>query len=100
MVVLPDHWHSLWTLPPGDHGYARRIRLIKARFTSGLVRDGVNIAKDERGEYQLWQKNSGSTPFETIVTLNHMSTMCTSIRSSMRTLRGPSIGRIRPSIDM
>jgi putative transposase len=34
MVVLPDHWHSLWTLPPGDHGYARRIRLIKARFTS------------------------------------------------------------------
>jgi putative transposase len=56
MVVLPDHWHSVWTLPPGDAGYARRIRLIKARFTRYLVRDGVNIAKDERGEYQLWQR--------------------------------------------
>ena len=56
MAVLPDHWHSVWTLPQGDAGYARRIRPIKARFTSCLVRDGVNIAKDERGEYQLWQK--------------------------------------------
>ena len=56
MVVLSDHWHAVWTLPPGDVGYARRIRLIKERFTRYLVRDGVNIAQDERGEYQLWQR--------------------------------------------
>jgi len=56
MVVLPDHWHSVWTLPPGDAEYTRRIRLIKARFTRHLVRNGVKITKDQRGEYQLWQK--------------------------------------------
>jgi putative transposase len=56
MVVLPDHWHSVWTLPSDDAAYARRIRLIKARFTRHLVRVGVQIAKDERGEYRLWQR--------------------------------------------
>lgn len=32
MVVLPDHWHAVWTMPPDDSGYAHRLRLIKARF--------------------------------------------------------------------
>jgi len=56
MVVLPDHWHSVWTLSPGDASYARRIRLIKSRFTRHLVRNDVKIAKDQRGEYLLWQR--------------------------------------------
>ena len=56
MVVLPDHWHAVWTLPAGDAAYARRIRLIKARFTRSLVRTGEKIEKDRRGEYRLWQK--------------------------------------------
>ncbi len=56
MVILPDHWHAVWTLPPNDAGYARRIRLIKARFTRQLVRAGVAIAKDQRGEHRLWQQ--------------------------------------------
>ena len=42
MVVLPDHWHAVWTMPPDDLGYARRLRLIKARFTKHLLREGVN----------------------------------------------------------
>jgi putative transposase len=56
MVVLPDHWHAVWTLPPNDAGYSRRIQLIKAKFTSHLLRMGENIEKDARGEYRLWQK--------------------------------------------
>ena len=56
MVVLPDHWHAVWTLPPGDAAYTRRIRLIKARFTRHLLRAGIHITKDARGEQQLWQK--------------------------------------------
>ena len=56
MVVLPDHWHAVWTLPPDDFAYARRIRLIKARFSQHLVRHGVRIDKNERGEYRLWQR--------------------------------------------
>ena len=56
MTVLPDHWHAVWTLPTDDAGYARRIQLIKARLTKHLLREGVNITKDARGEYRLWQK--------------------------------------------
>ena len=56
MVVLPDHWHAVWTMPPDDLGYARRIRLIKARFPKHLLREGVDIDKDEHGEYKLWQR--------------------------------------------
>ena len=56
MVILPDHWHAVWTLPPGDTAYTRRIRLIKARFTRYLVQAGETIEKDRRGEYHLWQQ--------------------------------------------
>jgi putative transposase len=56
MVVLPDHWHAVWTLPVNDQAYASRIRLIKARFTKHLLRQGVVIEQDNRGEYKLWQR--------------------------------------------
>ena len=56
MVVLPNHWHAVWTLPPDDVRYAERLRLIKARFTQQLLKTGVHVAKDHRGEYKLWQK--------------------------------------------
>ena len=36
IVVLPDHMHMIWTMPDGDSGYAQRIRMLKARFTSAL----------------------------------------------------------------
>jgi putative transposase len=56
MAVLPDHFHAVWTMPPDDAGYARRLQLIKALFTRLLVNAGVPIAKDRRGECRLWQK--------------------------------------------
>jgi len=31
-VVLPDHLHSVWTLPEGDADFATRWRLIKSAF--------------------------------------------------------------------
>lgn len=33
MVVLRDHLHCIWTLPPGDVDFATRWRLIKTWFT-------------------------------------------------------------------
>lgn len=32
-VVLPDHMHFIWTLPPGDCDYSRRIGRMKVHFT-------------------------------------------------------------------
>ena len=55
-VVLPDHLHCVWTLPPGDDDYSTRWRLIKARFSRGLPpgnRRASHLARAERG---LWQR--------------------------------------------
>ena len=41
IVVLPDHLHCLWTLPPGDADYPTRWRLIKTRVTQGCGDGGA-----------------------------------------------------------
>lgn len=56
MVVLPDHLHAIWTLPPGDDDYSGRWRAIKARFTRSLVESGIDIRCNPKGEYDLWQR--------------------------------------------
>src|SRR6266571_793426 len=33
IVILPDHLHCIWTLPPGDGDFATRWRLLKTWFT-------------------------------------------------------------------
>jgi putative transposase len=35
-VVLPDHAHAIWTLPPGDHDCASRWRAVKIVFSKAL----------------------------------------------------------------
>ncbi len=36
MVVLPDHVHAIWTLPPGDADFPLRWRLIKIDFAKAV----------------------------------------------------------------
>ena len=36
IVVLPDHLHAVWTLPPDDADFSTRWRLIKTRFAKAL----------------------------------------------------------------
>lgn len=33
IVILPDHLHTIWTLPDGDADYSGRWRAIKSHFT-------------------------------------------------------------------
>ena len=60
-VVLPDHMHCLWTLPPGDHDFPVRWRTIKALF-SRSVPGAVRPADDRRAslvrkrEAGIWQR--------------------------------------------
>ncbi len=57
IVVLPDHLHAIWTLPPGDADYATRWRLIKTGFSRGVERleerSESRRLKRERG---IWQR--------------------------------------------
>lgn len=55
-VVLPDHLHCVWTLPPGDADFSTRWRLIKTWFTKhcdSTLR--ASKASATRGECSLWQ---------------------------------------------
>ncbi|KAF1712717.1 REP-associated tyrosine transposase [Pseudoxanthomonas sacheonensis] len=57
IVVLPDHMHCLWTLPPGDDAFSIRWSHIKAGFSRRIAvgehRRPSRIAKRERG---IWQR--------------------------------------------
>jgi putative transposase len=67
-VVLPDHFHCVWTLPAGDADFSGRMGAIKARFSMacrragftppppvGWENGGVNPALRRKGEVGLWQ---------------------------------------------
>ena len=56
IVILPDHLHTILTLPPDDPDFSNRLRRIKGRFTRSVVAEGVAVSSDHRGEYSLWQK--------------------------------------------
>lgn len=56
-VVLPDHMHCVWTLPPGDTDYPLRWRLIKTFFCRGLpVSEHRSLVRFQRGERGIWQR--------------------------------------------
>ena len=58
IVVLPDHLHCIWTLPPGDADFATRWRLIKTWFTKHCdpaLRQKPSDVQVKRREQALWQ---------------------------------------------
>ena len=57
MVVLPDHIHAVWTLPPGDADFSVRWKKIKARFSQQCqARGSPSPSKVARGEKGIWQR--------------------------------------------
>ncbi|MGQ3891323.1 REP-associated tyrosine transposase [Legionella sp. CNM-4043-24] len=56
IVVLPEHMHVIWELPSDDSDYSLRWRLIKTRFTQGVIRQQFPIGKNKKGACDLWQK--------------------------------------------
>lgn len=56
-VVLPDHMHTVWTLPADDWDFSSRWREIKKRFSKALPPPApVPTATHRRGERSIWQK--------------------------------------------
>jgi putative transposase len=55
-VVLPDHMHWIWTLPPGDDDYATRWRRIRTGFSIAVPRQHWEANTPRRkGERAIWQ---------------------------------------------
>jgi putative transposase len=56
-VVLPEHMHCVWTLPPEDMDYSLRWRLIKTFFCRALpVDEHRSLVRFRRGERGIWQR--------------------------------------------
>ena len=57
IVVLPDHLHCIWTLPPADADFAGRWQRIKAAFSQGLPRtERISESRRSKGERGIWQR--------------------------------------------
>jgi putative transposase len=57
IVVLPEHLHTIWTLPPDDSDYPGRWKAIKSNFTHAVVRAGTSrLVPRPEGGYRLWQR--------------------------------------------
>ncbi len=60
-VLLPDHMHAVWTLPPGDQRYSLRWQKIKEEFTKSFLQQGGcegvrNRSRRHRRERSVWQR--------------------------------------------
>jgi putative transposase len=57
VVILPDHLHCIWTLPPGDTDFSSRWGLIKGRFSRGIDKgERISQSRSKRRERGIWQR--------------------------------------------
>jgi putative transposase len=61
LVLLPDHLHMIWTMPPYDHNFSTRIGRIKADFSrlwlaSGGHETSVREYDRKNGRRGVWQR--------------------------------------------
>jgi putative transposase len=56
-VVLPEHMHAVWTLPPDDANFSIRWRLIKSLFAQRIPKEeSLSPVRQARGERGIWQR--------------------------------------------
>ena len=58
-VLLPDHMHFIWTLPPQSSDYSMRWRLIKSFFTRNSYRresQSESESRRKKREAEVWQR--------------------------------------------
>jgi len=57
IVVLPDHLHCIWTLPPDDADFSTRWRLIKTAFARRVpATERLSARRAAIGERGVWQR--------------------------------------------
>src|SRR5262245_43113897 len=61
MVLLPDHLHTIWTLPPDDDNYSVRWAAVKESFTRAFLKRGgeegtISTSRSKYRERAIWQR--------------------------------------------
>jgi putative transposase len=57
IILLPDHLHTQWTLPPGDSDFSTRWAAVKSRFTHDWLASGG--AEQSRTGSRVWNRRRG-----------------------------------------
>ncbi len=60
-VLLPEHLHTIWSLPEGDSNFSERWKLIKANFTREYLKKNDELVRPSnsrmrKGERTVWQR--------------------------------------------
>ncbi|MEM8671362.1 MAG: transposase [Planctomycetota bacterium] len=60
IVLLPDHWHTIWSLPSGDSDYSKRIGWLKKEFTKRWITAGgqeksTTASQRDQRRRGIWQ---------------------------------------------
>ena len=57
IVILPDHLHAIWQMPPNDDDFSTRWRLIKSRFSQRIESsEAISASRLKTGERGIWQR--------------------------------------------
>ncbi|MFY7697987.1 MAG: REP-associated tyrosine transposase [Legionella sp.] len=57
VVVLPDHFHLMMTLPPNDANYSQRLGFIKSCFSRQIEPlELVSVSRKTKRERGIWQR--------------------------------------------
>jgi putative transposase len=59
-VLMPDHLHTIWTLPENDDNFASRWavikRIVSKRCSALDIRKPMDDSHGKRGESRIWQR--------------------------------------------
>ena len=61
IVLLPDHLHTIWTLPDRDHDFSRRWAYLKKTFTQSWLNEGgseqpISASRRKNRRRGVWQR--------------------------------------------
>jgi putative transposase len=56
IVILPEHLHTILTLPAGDADFSGRWRQIKGHFSNHMITVRASAKRHPNGDYALWQR--------------------------------------------
>jgi len=96
IVVLPDHLHCLWTLPPDDADFSSRWWAIKSGFSRRMEKnERLSETRRHKANGESGSDGSGNTSSATSGISSAMRTTFTTTRSSTATCIAYRNGRIR-----
>jgi putative transposase len=59
IVIIPEHLHTIWTLPDNDSDFSTRWKLIKSTFSrqySGAKKQHLSESMIKKNESGIWQR--------------------------------------------